>query len=601
MPSEPCQTFPQLIREVCSRHAERTFLPRADSHGGVSTTYADLDRESKRVGAGLLAIGLERGDRVGLVSENRREWVLTDLGCARTGIIDVPRGTDTAIAELEFILDHAGARMVFAENAATAREILARKDKLTGIETVCQLHGDEIPDGVMGLDELMAKGDQLLAEDPERFEQAEQAVQPDDVLTIVYTSGTTANPKGVMLTHNNLTSNIRNVANTLQFNDRDVFLSVLPAWHVYERILDYVAFASGASLVFTDRRRMKEDMGKIRPTAFAGVPRIWEMIYDGIVNHCRKQKGFKRTLLLSALETSSQVGAGKAGLMGRLLHGLYSKTILPKFLGATGGRLRIPVSGGGSLPHHVDAALLGMGLPILNGYGLTETSPVAAVRTPAANVVGTIGYPIPETEIEVRTEDQRPVPAGEVGVVWIRGPQVMKGYYRNSEQTERVLVDGWFNSGDLGRIDTRGMVRITGRAKDTIVLAGGENIEPEYLETQLKTSPFIEQAVVFGQDQKQLCALIIPSLDCLEEEIPRSEWAEQGQRITSERVEKFYRGLLEELLSRDRGFRPVERIHQFRLITELMTTENGLLTQTLKVKRHVVREHHAELLSEMLG
>jgi long-chain acyl-CoA synthetase len=276
--------------------------------------------------------------------------------------------------------------------------------------------------------------------------------------------------------------------------------------------------------------------------------------------------------------------------------------VLPKLRAFTGGRLRLAVSGGGSLPRHVDETLLGIGLPLLNGYGLTETSPVASVRLPERNGPGTIGPPLPNTAIEARDADGRKLPPGQTGILWIKGPQVMRGYYQNPERTAAVLDGGgWFNTGDLGYVDAGGQVWITGRAKDTIVLAGGENVEPEPIEAAIKTSPLVEQAVVVGQDQKLLGALLVPSFDCLEKAVPKAQWDAADGQLRGKPVLELYRRELDRLVARETGFRAVDRIAGFAVLLEPLTPENGLLTQTLKVKRHVVHERFAGVIAALFA
>ncbi|MHC5064254.1 MAG: AMP-dependent synthetase/ligase [Planctomycetota bacterium] len=600
---ESCPTIPRLIDHLAERHGDRILFPRRDSKGGAPVSYRELHGSLRRLAAGLLASGIQLGDRVALISENRFEWMLCDLACAYVGIIDVPRGTDTAGQELQMILSHSGCRFAFVENQATAAEIMGMRDQLPALQEICMMTWDSESGGdALQLSELIDRGDRWLAANPGQLEQASEKVKAQDIATIVYTSGTTADPKGVVLSHGNLRSNMIGVNQMLDFDQDDVFLSVLPAWHTYERMIDYVALCAGATIWFTDRRQLKDDLKTIKPTAFAGVPRIWESIHDGIVNFCHKQPGMKRRLLAFVIDNCRRVGDQKAGPLRRALHAIFRRGILPKFLGSTGGQLRIAVSGGGSLPRHVDACLMGMGLPILNGYGLTETSPVAALRTPENNCVGTIGQPIPETSFEVRDDSGRVLPAGEIGTIWIRGPQIMKGYFRSPDRTAEIIdANGWFNSGDLGRVDGMGNYSITGRAKDTIVLASGENVEPEHLETQLKTSPFIDQAVVLGQDRKTLGTILVPMVECLEREIPRHDWGEDEQVLRSQEVQKFFRRELDRLLSKDAGFRPTERIAQFRVIIEPFSSENGLLTQTLKVRRHLVVSKHQGLIEEIFS
>jgi long-chain acyl-CoA synthetase len=403
-----------------------------------------------------------------------------------------------------------------------------------------------------------------------------------------------------MLTHANVLSNLRVVTDVLGIDAEDSFLSVLPAWHMYERIMDYLALATGAQLVYTDRRRIKEDLAAVKPTVFAAVPRIWEMLHDGIVAQAHKQTGWRGALLRTSLRVARAVGGGRAHAGYLLLHALARALVYRRVLASLGGRLRLCVSGGGALPRHVDETLLGIGLPLLNGYGLTETSPVASVRLPRDNAAGHIGPPLPQTEISVRHPDGSECAQGEVGVLWIRGPQVMRGYYGNPKKTAEVLSpDGWLDSGDLGRIDARGHAWITGRAKDTIVLAGGENVEPEPVETLVKTSPFAEQAVCVGQDRKGLGMLIVPHEETLEQQVPRGAWDMQDGEIRGKAVHALIRAELDRLLVRDNGCRPCDRVTTFRVLAEPLTVENGLLTQTLKVRRHVVAERYARLIDSM--
>ena len=600
--SEPFpDTLPALVERSARLFGSRAFLLRRDSRDDSAVTFEQLATDVRRVAAGLIAAGIQRGDRIGLMSENRYEWLLADLASASVGAVDVPRGVDTAPAEMEFILEHSGCRLVFVEGDRLASEIERKRDQLPRLEVVCSLDRDSSAAGVLALTELMARGDAWLRDNPDGVEQRSAEVSPDDLLTIVYTSGTTANPKGVMLTHDNVLSNVRTVNQVFEFSECDRFLSVLPPWHMYERIMDYIALSAGSELVYTDRRVVKEDLAATQPTIFAAVPRFWESIHDALVTKCQKLPPRKRSLMRFALESCRRHGAGEPKWPDRLLRGLLALTLIKKFRAVTGGKLRIAVSGGGALPAHVDQCLLGLGLPLLNGYGLTETSPVVSVRQLGSNRWGTIGPTLPETEVEIRDDAGTALPAGETGIIWIRGPGVMQGYYRNEERTREVLSEEWFNSGDLGTIEPDGHIRITGRAKDTIVLAGGENVEPERIETAVVLSRFIEQAMVVGQDQKALGALLVISEDNLEQEIPRGRWGLRDHLVTSEEVTELLRSEINALLCRDRGFRSVERIVSFRAITESMTPENGLLTPTLKVKRHVVTAHHEGLLSDLFS
>lgn len=594
-------TFPQLQQQVRD-HGERVFLPRRHAQQPRPVTFAALLADVDALAMALLDLGVQRGDRVGLIAENRYEWLLVDQALVSIGAVGVPRGADTSPQELAFILRHSGCKFVFADDDRVARELTDIAGGLPQLRAVAVMQDDSAVPGVLPLGALLRAGADALPRRRDGLDRARAVVQPDDLLTIVYTSGTTADPKGVMLTHGNVLSNVRVVTAVLDITAEDCFLSVLPAWHMYERIMDYLALAAGAQLVYTDRRRIKEDLAAVQPTVFAAVPRIWEMLHDGVVAQSRKLAGVRGWLLRCGLQLSRQVGSGRAHVGHRLLHRALDPLVLRRVRAALGGRLRLCVSGGGALPRHVDETLLGLGLPLRNGYGLTETSPVASVRLPHQRDPGHIGPPLPQTAIEARRADGSRCAVGETGVLWIRGPQVMRGYYENPARTAEVLTaDGWFNSGDLGHVDGTGNVWITGRAKDTIVLAGGENVEPEAVETLVKTSPFVEQVMCVGQDQKALGALLVPRFDALEQAVPRADWEPDDGELRGRAVQALFRAELDRLQVRQNGCRPCERIATFRVLAEPMTAENGLLTQTLKVRRHVVAQRHAPRIAAMFG
>jgi long-chain acyl-CoA synthetase len=602
MLSSPPTTFPELLERCARPHGDRVFLPRRRAAEPEPITFTGLLLDIDALALALLQIGVQRGDRIGLIAENRCEWLLIDLALASIGAIDVPRGSDTSPREVQFILQHSGCRIVFADDEKVARELLALRGELPAIERIVVMQDRCALPGVLALGDLLRAGHAARKDGGPQLAAARAAVRPDDLLTIVYTSGTTADPKGVMLSHANVLCNVRVVIELLRIDEHDIFLSVLPAWHMYERIMDYLALATGAQLVYTDRRRIKEDLLKVQPTVFAAVPRIWEMLHDGVVGQSLKLTGVRGKLLRLGLATARRLGGRNAHLGHQLLRPLLERLVYRKVRAGLGGRLRLCVSGGGSLPRHVDETLLGMGLPLKNGYGLTETSPVASLRLLDQFAPGHIGPPLPHTEIRPRNADGKPCAVGQTGVLWIKGPQVMRGYYENPRKTAEVLDgDGWFNSGDLGHVDAAGNVWITGRAKDTIVLAGGENVEPEPVETVIKTSPFIDQAVCVGQDQKALGALLVPNLDALEQKVPRAQWDLRDGELHGKAVLALMRSELDRLLTRQNGLRPCDRVAAVRVLAEPLTPENGMLTQTLKVRRHVVAQQHGHRIAALFG
>jgi long-chain acyl-CoA synthetase len=360
--------------------------------------------------------------------------------------------------------------------------------------------------------------------------------------------------------------------------------------------------AAGGQLVYTDRRRFKEDLRSVRPTVVAAVPRIWEMVYRGILSRIEGASTIKRQLLSVCLELCTRSARRETSAVESGIHRLLTKTLLAPFKQAVGGRLALAVSGGGALPQHVHEFFLALGLPLLNGYGLTETSPVVSLRSPRTNCVGTIGRPLPQTEVQIRDEHGVPLPVMETGLIWIRGPQVMKGYYKNEEATRRVIdSEGWFNSGDLGCITADGQIRITGRAKDTIVLSGGENVEPEPIENSIADSPLVQQVVLVGQDRKQVGALLVADQEALAQCLPQARWQESQGLLTGADVNALYRRELDRTVSAQNGYRPVDRIGPFRVLLAPFTIEDGSMTPTMKIKRRVVHERHAKLIDAMFG
>ena len=354
---------------------------------------------------------------------------------------------------------------------------------LPDLEVICSLERECDVPGVLSMSDLLRRGEDWLSANPHGVDELAARVGPDDLLTIVYTSGTTADPKGVMLTHGNVLSNVAHRPTWCSTSARRS-LPVGAARLAHVRAHDGLPRAAcGAELIYTDRRKVKEDLARVRRRSSPRCRAIWETIHDGLDEQVREAAAAQAALMRFVLDTCRRVGPGQRTLRDRVVHAILERTLLKKFRAVTGGQLRVAVSGGGALPAHVDECLLGLGMPILNGYGLTETSPVVSVRLPARQPLGHHRPAAARDRGRDPGRAGRALPQGEIGLIWIRGPGVMQGYYRNPERTREVLRDGWFNSGDLGTIEPDGHIRITGRAKDTIVLAGGENVEPTRIES----------------------------------------------------------------------------------------------------------------------
>ncbi len=539
---------------VSQRQPDGTALMAKDKAGAwQSITYRQFASLFECFGAGLLEFGVKRGDHVGIISDNRKEWIIGNVGILGIGAADVPRGSDTMPDEAAYILRHADCVVSLVENAEQVKKIAGKKQDIPLLKTLVVM--DEAFDPasftsptaglqVLTFRHIMDLGKKRLATDPETFRREMEQGKAEDLATIIYTSGTTGEPKGVMLTHSNFLHNLRTIPNALDVGPSDIFLSVLPVWHSFERIIDNYVLSEGATLAYSKPvgQIMLADMKAVRPTVMASVPRIWEGVRTAIYRNVNEEGGIKKVLFRFFVAVGQAHAACSALVKGlypqfirrsRLLdfiigilpflllfplRGLGNLLVFSKIKARLGGRFRFTVSGGGALPGYVDRFFQAAGVLLLEGYGLTETTPVVSVRLQHHPVPGTIGPLLAEQQVRVLDpETGKEVGPGHKGVIHLKGPNVMKGYYKRPDKTAEVLTaDGWLDTGDLGMMTFKGELKILGRTKETIVLLGGENVEPVPIEDTILESEYIDQTMVVGQDQKFLAALIVPNQEALE-------------------------------------------------------------------------------------
>jgi long-chain acyl-CoA synthetase len=615
MPAAAPQTVPGFFLAAFERYGDRPILEDRDGTVGLGQVLSS----AAAIANALARRGLARGDRVAFWADNSRRWIPVDLAIQLAGAIDVPRGTDTPDDEACELFAHAEVSIAFVHDAKTARRLEAQRPRLPSLRDVFVLD----PAGAAGttVDALVAEA----APGP-TFAERTAALSPDDVATIIYTSGTTGRPKGVVLTHANFAHQISTMPKVLGIGPSDVFLSFLPPWHIFERTVEYVALTQGARLVYTDVRRLKPDLAARSPTFVPSVPRVWEVVHDAVRKAVLDGGAVRRALFAAAYEvgdrraraldfwrghvirTTRPRGRAAAAEDAFVRHvaGAFAALLWPvdavlkalvfaRIRAITGGRLRGAVVGGGLMPAHVDRFFRAAGLGVLVGYGLTETSPVLTVRRERRNVIGTIGTAVPGVEISIRDrETGRPLPPGETGVVFTRGPQVMRGYHKDPELTAKVLsADGWFDTGDLGMLTVDGDLCFRGRQKETIVLLGGENVEPTRVEERILPSPLVDQAIVVGQDRKTLAALVVPREEevrarlSLGDDVPASSFPARDDVVSLVREEVARR------TGAGSGLKPFEVVSRVVVLPEPMTPENGLLTATRKPRRHVLAERFA--------
>jgi long-chain acyl-CoA synthetase len=642
-------SIPQLLQHIKKEYADTPAQYIKDRTGSFTPrNFARLYQEVLAMAAGLREIGVGRNDNVGLISENRAEWMVCDLAILSLGAADVPRGNDTMPQELQYILSFSECRTVIVEHAVQLEKTAGVLADLPLVHTIIVLDPDYEANELsapaqkalkrvrlMRYSEVIETGRGILGRDGTgAIEQEIAAGSPEDVATIIFTSGTTGQPKGVVLTHHNFLHQVACIPNFITVKPGDVWLAVLPVWHSFERIMQYISLGSASAQAYSKPvgKIMLNDFAAVRPQWMASVPRIWESVRSGVIKKARAEGGIKWALFRFFVAVGGAhkryddlVRGRKPDFRGRSrfldflagfipwialwpLRALGNLLVFSKIKARLGGRFIAGVSGGGALPAAVDQFFGAAGILLLEGYGLTETAPVVAVRKQRHPVPGTVGRLIDETECQILSEDSRILPPGEQGVVYIRGPQVMRGYYQRPELTEQVLsADGWFNTGDLGMLTHNNELKITGRAKDTIVLRGGENIEPLPIEQKLRESELIDQAIVVGQDRKFLGALIVPNAEAIREALAAEESdADAGPERTLEelvrdpRVFKLIEGEIGELVSGKNGFRGFELIFRFRLVADQFEIGRELSAKQ-EVKRHVINENYAELIDEMFS
>jgi long-chain acyl-CoA synthetase len=615
-------TIGQMFAETVVRHGSVPAILDLHRHPVTEITYAQLAQIVADFGAGLVELGVMPGDRVALLSDSRPRWLISDLALLSFGAISVPRGCDTATPEIWYIVNHSEAVLAIVQDRKLYERIAGDISSAPSLRTIVMMDDSGESLGVQqGIEILDFSGVVVLGRRARtRYEQYCSRVLPGDLAAIVYTSGTTGIPKGVMLSHQNLTYQCYAIDLGFRIAPGDKQIAVLPAWHVYERIGEYFGIRHATTIFYSDKRWLRDDMAKAEPTFIPCVPRIWESVYEGVHAKLKKESAGKRRLVQLLMDCSfrfirarrvvcrtdmrknsacrkermraivTMLASYPAHLLGDLL--VYSK-----IRALTGRKLRAAVSGGGSLANYLDDFFEAVGIPILNGYGLTETSPVLSARSTRNNVRGTVGKPLPGTQIDIRNEQGESLPQGMAGVIWARGPQLMDGYYKNEQETRKVIDDdGWFNTGDLGWVTCTGDLVIAGRVKDTIVLSSGENVEPERIEIVARKSRLVEQIIVVGQDQKSLGALVFPNVPALAVELGLPEDSSTQSVVGHPRATRVVREDISAVMSADGSFRAVEQIPRVVLVAEGFTESNGMLTQTLKPKRNVILMRHAVLI-----
>lgn len=628
------ESLAQRFRKIAELYPD---LPALMSKNGSDTfhniTYSKLLQIVENFAKGLVEIGIKKNDHAAIISDNRKEWIISDLALLSIGAVDVPRGSDSTDEEIAYILEHSDSKLVFAENKAQYEKILLHIKRFKKIENIIIFEDFGKMDmpkkiKVYTYKQIMDLGTEKMKGNAGFLNELINRGKGSDLATIIYTSGTTGEPKGVMLTHEAFLFQVDRVEYPLNLKPGQIMLSVLPIWHSFERAVEYVLLFHGIAIAYSKPigAVMLPDMAKIKPQWLASVPRIWEGVRAAVYRNVLKESAVKRGLFKFFVKTCGSFAYFRDMFLGRLPY--FKRRIRPldilaaffpfillsplKFLGSIlvfkkikkklGGKFVAGISGGGALPAHVDNFFRAAGILLLEGYGLTETGPILNVRDQNSPVPGTVGPFLHDIDFKIIDKEGSILPPGKKGVLCIRSVQVMQEYYKRPEATEAVLKNKWLNTGDICVLTYKGELNILGREKETIVLLGGENIEPVPIEDKLKETPLIDQIVIVGQDRKFLAALIVPDFEELKNlaENHNVSWVDISELCSNPEIQNEYHDIIQSLVNQKTGFKHFEHIYRFTLIPKEFE-ESKELTHSLKVRRNYVFDKYSKEINKLFS
>ncbi|UCC38327.1 MAG: long-chain fatty acid--CoA ligase [Candidatus Aminicenantes bacterium] len=584
------ETINQLLLNTIKSFPKDDLMLHKKEGQYVPISTEEFANKVRNLSLGLKDLGIEAGDKLIILSETRSEWVMMDFANLCLGGITVPIYTTLVPEQIKYIIDNSDAKVVVCSNQELWQKVEAVKSELTKVVHYISFEPDAA-EGVLTLTEVLEKGDKIAQENPDLFEKMALASKPDDTVSIIYTSGTTGPPKGVMLTHSNFISNVKAVANILEISDKDTMLSFLPLSHVFERMATFTYLYIGASIGYAESMEtVPQNWLEIRPTVMTAPPRLFEKLYAKVLESALSSSPLKRKIFFWAIKVGKKYGENKLTKqpISRWLQfkkNLAHKLVFSKIIEKTGGRFRFFISGSAPLSKDIAEFFHAIGLLVLEGYGLTETSPAITVNTFENLKFGAVGKPIPEVEVRI----------AEDGEILTRGPHIMKGYYKMERETAEVMEGGWFHTGDIGYLDEEGFLVITDRKKDIIVTSGGKNVAPQPIENLLKMNPYISNVMVIGDKKKFISALVVPEFEKLEEYAKSSGITYENPSDLTKK-EEILNFMLAEVDRSSSSLASFERIKKIALLDREFEIEEGEMTPTLKVKRNIVEEKYKDLI-----
>ena len=629
------RTVPQMVKEIALQYPEVAAQYGKDSEGNFQpTTYRELMDYTHHFGGGLLSLGTVRGDHVGLLADNRTEWLQADMGIMAIGAVDVPRGCDATERELRFIFSLTECKTIVIENEAQIKKVLGFKDdlpqlvrfiSLDDVSEETRIHSKEAGVEVLHFGDVLKIGAAYCQQNPGKVEAELDAGNSDDLACLIFTSGTTGEPKGVMLTHGNFLAQLEDLKERIYLYPGERALSVLPVWHTFERLCEYVILCQAAAICYSKPigSVLLPDFQKINPQMLPAVPRVFEAVYEGVYRTMRKTGGVVYALFrffVAVAKLHSRIHRHLFRQTARFkndqlllswivlvipwlllypLKALGGVIVFKKIRAKLGTSFRGGISGGGALPPQIDEFFWAIGVNLVEGYGLTETAPVISVRPFRAPVFGTIGRPLKDVQVRIVDEEGAILPKCQKGTVQVKGPTVMRGYYKREDLTAKAIdKEGWFDTGDIGLFTLGGELVLKGRIKDTIVLRGGENVEPLTIEMQLNNSRYIAQSMVVGQDQRFLGAIIVPS----EEEIigyaqeQHISYEDYSSLLKTQEIKKLIDTEIQTAISAKNGFRLFEKVSRF-----FMLDKPFVVGETLSAKQEIMRHRISELYAKEIA
>ncbi len=549
----------------------------------------EVMKHVRNIALGLYSLGIRYGDKVAILSESRPEWTMTDLGILSIGAIDVPIYTTQALPQVEFILTNSESRLIFISTKQLYERVLPVLEKIGFIDKVITFEKEPLGPNMMTLEQLEKIGEKLNAENSSLYDELKSKVKPDDLATIIYTSGTTGEPKGVMLTHSNLISNAVTCASLFTWNaEREVALTYLPLSHIFERMIIYLYLYIGIQIWYAESiDKLADNLLEVRPTVMTTVPRFLEKAEERMMAQVQKMSPLKRKLFNWAMNIARQYDPEKKfPLSYRIKHKIADILVYKKLRERFGGRFRFIVSGGAALRPDLARIFTAAGIPVLQGYGLTETSPVISVNRLERNRIGSVGPVIPGVAVKI----------AEDGEILVDGPNVMKGYYKNEEATIKAFYQAcWFRTGDIGYLDKDGFLFITDRKKDLIKTSGGKFIAPQVIENLLSANIYVDKAVVIGEGRKFASALIFPNFEALKQFAQENNisYSNNTELVNHPKVQELYQKIVDEV---NTHLAQWETIKKFAVIDGVLTIDEDYLTPTLKVKRRNVEARYKDLI-----